>query len=99
MRRAERILGAEGDTYAHGYLALVRSEAAAATGDVETALALAERAIEIGDRAADADLRAFALSNLGALKIATGAAPTASPSWRRPRSRRSTASSRRSRPA
>jgi hypothetical protein len=46
--RAERIIGAEGETYAHGYLALVRSEAARATGDVDTALALAERAVAIG---------------------------------------------------
>ncbi len=75
MRRAERILDSDGDTYAHGYLALVRSEAAAAAGDVETALRLAEQAVQIGGRVADADLKAFALSNLGALKIATGATP------------------------
>lgn len=72
-RRAERIIGPDGETYAHGYLALIRSEAAGATGDVEAALALAERAVEIGTRAADADLNAYALTNLGALKIATGA--------------------------
>ena len=73
LRRAERILGPDGDTYAHGYLALIRSEVAAFTGDGETALALAERAVEIGTRAADADLRAYAQTNLGALKIASGA--------------------------
>jgi class 3 adenylate cyclase len=73
VRRAERILGDEGETYAHGYLALVRSEAAAAAGDVDAALSFAERAIEIGNRAADSDLNASALTNLGALKIATGA--------------------------
>jgi class 3 adenylate cyclase len=72
-RRAEKILGPEGDTYAHGYLTLVRSEEAASSGDIEAALALAERAIEIGDHARDQDLRAFALTNLGSLKIATGA--------------------------
>ncbi len=72
-RRAERIIGEEGDTYVHGYLALVRSEAAGATGDVEAALALAERAVEIGTRGTDADLKAYALTNLGALKIASGA--------------------------
>ena len=71
-RRAERIIGADGQTYAHGYLALVRSEVAAWTGDTETALALAERAVEISDRAADADLKAHAQTNLGALKIASG---------------------------
>ena len=72
-RRAERIIGPEGDSYAHGYLALVRSEVAAEAGDIETALTLAERAVEIGAHAADADLRASAMTNLGALKIATGA--------------------------
>jgi len=71
-RRAEQIIGSDGDTYAHGYLALVRSEVAAATGDVDTALSLAERAVEIGTHAADADLKASALTNLGSLKIATG---------------------------
>jgi tetratricopeptide (TPR) repeat protein len=72
-RRAERILGAEGETYAHGYLALVESEAAGAMGDPEGALTLAEKAVEIGNRVADADLKAYALTNLGALKIASGA--------------------------
>ena len=72
LRRAERIIGTDGETYAHGYLALLRSEAAAWTGDAEAALALAERAVEIGTRAADADLKAHAQTNLGALKIASG---------------------------
>ena len=72
-RRAEQIIGPDGETYAHGYLALLRSEGAAATGDMETALALAERAVAIGTGAADADLKAYALTNLGALKIASGA--------------------------
>ena len=72
-RRAERIIGPEGETYAHGYLALIRSETAGATGDVDVALAQAERAVEIGNGAADADLKAYALSNLGSLKIASGA--------------------------
>jgi class 3 adenylate cyclase len=72
LRRGERILGPDGETYAHGYLALILSEIAAWTGDVDTALAMAERAVEIGNRAVDADLKAFAQSNLGALKIASG---------------------------
>ncbi len=72
-RRAERIIGAEGETYAHGYLALIRSETAGATGDIDAALANAERAVDIGTRAADADLMAYAQTNLGVLKIASGA--------------------------
>jgi class 3 adenylate cyclase len=70
--RAAGIIGPEGETYAHGYLALGRSEGAAATGDLDTALALAERAVAIGSRVADADLKASALTNLGSLKIAAG---------------------------
>jgi class 3 adenylate cyclase len=73
LRRAERILGPDGETYAHGYLALIRSEVAAWTGDTETALAQAELAVDIGTRALDADLKAYAQTNLGALKIAAGA--------------------------
>jgi class 3 adenylate cyclase len=72
-RRAERIIGSDGDSYAHGYLALASSEAARATGDVDAALELAERAVDIGTRSADADLKAYAMTNLGILKIASGA--------------------------
>jgi class 3 adenylate cyclase len=72
VRRAERLLG-EGETYAHGYLNLIRSDSAASSGDVDGALALAERAVEIGDRAQNKDLRAFALCSVGSLKIASGA--------------------------
>jgi class 3 adenylate cyclase len=72
-RRAERLIGDDGETYVHGYLALIKSEAAAGTGELGTALTLAERAVEIGNRGADPDLRAFALTNLGGLKIASGA--------------------------
>ena len=71
-RRAERLIGPDGDTYVHGYLALVGSESAAASGDLDAALTLAERAVAIGSATADPDLRAFSQSNLGALKIASG---------------------------
>ncbi len=71
-RRAERIIGHDGETYAHGYMALIESEAAGAKGDIDAALILAERAVEIGQGSADADLSANALINLGALKISTG---------------------------
>jgi class 3 adenylate cyclase len=72
VRKAQRLIGPDGDTYAHGYLALVGSEMAAGTGDFGNALALAERAVAIGDAAADKDLAAFAQSNLGWLKLAQG---------------------------
>jgi len=72
IRRAERIIGPDGDTYAHGYLALIQSIGAGSRGDIETATTLAERAIEIGEGARDADLKAFGLINMGSLKIAAG---------------------------
>ncbi len=72
-RRAERLIGAEGETYAHGYLAMIGSEGAAAAGDFETALRLAERAVAIGMQAGDRDLTASAQMTLGSLKIASGA--------------------------
>jgi tetratricopeptide (TPR) repeat protein len=71
-RRAERLIGPEGDTYVHGYLALVASETAAAAGDLDTALVAAERAVAIGSTAADPDLKAYTQTNLGVLKIASG---------------------------
>ena len=69
---AEHLVGPDGDSYVHGYLALVHSATARATGDLDAALAFAEQAIQIGSRASDADLKAYALSNLGSLKIAAG---------------------------
>ncbi len=75
LRRAERLLSDGGDTYVHGYLSLIRSEQARYTGRVDEAVALAEQAIDIGARTSDADLRAWALANLGEMKIATGATP------------------------
>ena len=72
-RRGERLIGTEGDTYAHGYLALIASQQAAATGDLDAALAQAERAVTIGSLAKHADLTATAQVNLGHLKIASGA--------------------------
>ncbi len=74
LHRAERIIGPDGDTYPHGYLALVRSEAARAAGDIDTAVGLAERAVDIGRSSGDPDLLAYALSHLGGLTIANGAA-------------------------
>ncbi len=72
LRKAEQQLDGQPESYAHGYLTLLRSEAAARAGDPDTALALAQEAIDIGNRVANADLRAFALTNLGVLKISNG---------------------------
>lgn len=72
-RRAERLLDGKPESYSHGYLALLRSEAASAAGNVDEALDLAEQSVQIAARAAHADLQAFALTNLGWLRIAIGA--------------------------
>lgn len=71
-RRGEKLLEGKPESYAHGYLALGKSELASFSGNVEEALELADRAVDIATRAAQADLQAFALTNLGRLKIATG---------------------------
>ena len=72
LKRAERLLDGKDEGYVHGYLALAQSELARTTGDIDRALELAERAVQIGQSAANPDLKASALSGLGALKIATG---------------------------
>ncbi len=72
IKRAEALIGSDGDTPAHGYLALAYSEAAHGAGDLERATELADRAIAISQASTDPDLKAFALSNLGELKIAFG---------------------------
>jgi class 3 adenylate cyclase len=72
MRRGERLLEGEAESYPHGYLAVRRSEAAREAGDIDAAIDLAERAVQIGARVGDADLQATALTLLGSLKIATG---------------------------
>ena len=72
MRRGERLLEGEPESYAHGYVALCRSEGAREAGDVATAIEMAEEAVRIGGRVGDADLQAAALTALGSLRIATG---------------------------
>ena len=61
------------ESYAHGYLVLLRSELG---GDGRQSRRGArpspQQAIEIGNRVVDADLRAFAQTNLGFLKISSG---------------------------
>ena len=73
LRRAERLVADDDDGDIQGYLAVVHSEAARAVGDMDRAVAYAEEAIALSQRAADADLRAHALTNMGELKIIAGA--------------------------
>jgi class 3 adenylate cyclase len=71
-RRAERILQDQDESYVHGFLALAQSDVAKAAGDIDAALELAERAVQIGTRTGNADLQATSLIELGTLKIAIG---------------------------
>jgi class 3 adenylate cyclase len=72
-RRAERLLDGEAKTYAHGYLALIRSCRAKASGDMAHALELTEEAAAIGEHTGHQDLRAYALAAQATLRIAAGA--------------------------
>jgi class 3 adenylate cyclase len=72
MRRAERLLDGLPEGFAHGFLALSRSEVARMTGDTDAALRLGEEALAIGTRTGDADLQASALTSLGYLRIGLG---------------------------
>ena len=73
IRRAARLLEGRPETYAHGWLALMRSEDARTAGDIGAAVALAEDAVSISQRTGNADLRAVAMTTLAMIKIATGA--------------------------
>lgn len=72
LRRAERILEDLPEAYPHGYLALARSEAASAAGDLDAAEALAASAIEIASRHGNGELHAWGLRELGLVRIAQG---------------------------
>jgi tetratricopeptide (TPR) repeat protein len=72
MRRAERLLDGQAETYAHGYLALMRSDLAKASGDISRALELTDEAVAIGERTGHQDLHAFALTAEAWLRITSG---------------------------
>ena len=74
VRRAERLLTDQPETYAHGFLALAHSEIAKAEADIPRAIARADEALSIARRTDHSDLRATALATLAMLKIASGAA-------------------------
>ena len=70
--RGERLLEGEPEGFAHGYQALSKSLTAEHAGDVETAIKFAGRAVEIGTRFSDADIRAWGLLQQGRLLITGG---------------------------
>ena len=73
LRKGDQLLRDEQEGYAHGYQQLVLGYLAHARGEAEAAMALAQRAVAIGSKFADADLRAEALTLLGRIRIAAGA--------------------------
>ncbi|HEY3427908.1 MAG TPA: hypothetical protein VGK83_04480, partial [Acidimicrobiia bacterium] len=73
LRKGEQLLRDEPEGYAHGYHELVLGYLAHARGEVDAAMALADRAVAIASGFGDADLRAEALTLLGRIRIATGA--------------------------
>ena len=70
--RGERLLENEPESFAHGYLALARSQAAELRGDADAAASLAGQAIDIGARFGEADLQAWGLIRRGTLLIKAG---------------------------
>jgi len=73
LGRAHRVLGRhDGDTVEDGYLLLPEVIQAAVAGDHDTALRVATRAIEIGQRFDEADLVALAVYEQGRAKVRQG---------------------------
>ncbi len=72
FKRAETLLDREPECVEHAHLARRRAAKAAAAGELDQALALAEHALELGTRYADRDLMALALHDLGRFRITKG---------------------------
>ncbi|MBA2615822.1 MAG: adenylate/guanylate cyclase domain-containing protein [Actinobacteria bacterium] len=70
--KAERLLREEPESEAHGYLALGRSMNAMMTGDLPTAVAHADEALELGRRFSDRNLEAAALVMKGRSLVLQG---------------------------
>jgi class 3 adenylate cyclase len=70
--RGERLLKDEPEGFAHGYLALWQSNKAQSAGDVDKAVGLASRAVELGARFGAPDLQAWGLLQQGRLLITAG---------------------------
>ena len=72
LKRAERLLVTEPECLEHGFLALTHAGAARDRGELDKAAALAEGALELGERARAGDLSALAMETLGRIRIAQG---------------------------
>lgn len=74
LARGERLLADEEECPEHGYLERTRSRLALAAGDFDSAIAHAERELEIGSRFGDRNLMALGLHDKGAALVRQGAA-------------------------
>jgi class 3 adenylate cyclase len=74
LGRAERLLEGKPESVEHGFLALTRSNVVMNEGDIDGAVELAARAVDIGSRFGDRDLQARALTNQGLAMVARGEA-------------------------
>jgi class 3 adenylate cyclase len=72
LRRAERLLEGQEESIAHGWLLRPRLNQALGRGDLEAALTLADKILDIGLRFADLDLQAIGLHDRGRVLIALG---------------------------
>lgn len=72
LKRAQRHLASERDCVEAGFLAVTESDVARANGDLASARAHAERAIELGERCGSLDLHAMGIQTLGRTLIAAG---------------------------
>ena len=72
LRRAERLLDGEPESVAHGWLLRPRLNQALGRGDLDAALALADRILDLGARLGDRDLDAIGLQDRGRVLIALG---------------------------
>lgn len=72
IRRAERLLLQVPDSPVHAYLARARLNEATSRGDLDGALAEAEKVLEIGLRHADRDIEALGLQDKGRVLVARG---------------------------
>jgi class 3 adenylate cyclase len=74
--RAERLLAGEDDCPEQGFLERARSRLALAAGDLEAAIAHAERTLDLGSRFQDRDLMALGLHDKGSALVRHGDAET-----------------------
>jgi class 3 adenylate cyclase len=76
LARAERVLKGEEECVEHGFLERTRSRLALAAGDFESAIAHAERTLELGSRFGDRNLLALGLHDKGSALVRQGDAET-----------------------